>query len=117
MKQGHPQDALAYFSEAVKARPQNWSARVNLGIVLAQMGRKAEAIEQFMEVVRNDPDYNPSLYYNIACYYAIEGQLIRGLEWLEKAVSHGYDNWELIRTDPDLQNLRGLPEYRDLISR
>jgi tetratricopeptide (TPR) repeat protein len=116
-KQGHPEDALVYFSEAVKAKPNNWSARVNLGIVLAQMGRKAEAIEQYKEVVRNEPDYNPSLYYNIACYYAVEGQLIRGVEWLKKAVSHGYDNWDLIRTDPDLQHLRSLPEYRDLISR
>jgi len=43
--------------------------------------------------------------------------LTRGMEWLKKAVSHGYDNWELIRSDPDLRNLRGLPDYRDLISR
>jgi 4-amino-4-deoxy-L-arabinose transferase-like glycosyltransferase len=117
MKQDQPEEAMHYFSEAVKTKPTNWRARVNLGIVLAQMGRKAEAIEQYREVVRHEPDYNPSLYYNIACYYAVEGQVIRGMEWLEKAVSHGYDNWELIQTDPDLQNLRGLPEYRDLFSR
>ena len=117
MKQGQPEDAIPYFSAAVKTKPDNWNARINLGIALSQMGRKAEAIEQYREVVRNEPDYNPSLYYNIACYYAVAGQLIRGMEWLEKAVSHGYDNWELIRSDPDLQNLRGLPEYRDLISR
>jgi len=117
MKQGQPREAILYFSEAVKARPNNWNARVNLGIVLSQMGRKAEAIEQYREVVKNQPDYNPSLYYNIACYYAVQGQLIRGMEWLKKAVLHGYDNWDLIRTDPDLQNLRRLPEYRDLISR
>ena len=117
MKQGQPEDAILYFSEAVKSNPRNWNARVNLGIVFSQVGRKAEAIEQFKEVLRNEPDYNPSLYYNIACYYAVAGQLNRGMEWLEKAVSHGYDNWGLIRTDPDLQNLRGLPEYRELISR
>jgi len=117
MQQGQPEDAIHYFSEAVRTKPKNWNARINLGIVLSQMGRKAEAIEQYREVVRNEPDYNPSLYYNIACYYAVEGQLIRGMEWLEKAVSHGYDNWELIRTDPDLKNLRGMPGYRDLISR
>lgn len=117
MKQGQPEDAILYFREAVKSKPNNWNARVNLGIVLSQLGRKAEAIEQYREIVMNEPDYNPALYYNIACYYATEGQLIRGMEWLKKAVSHGYDNWELIRTDPDLENLRGLPEYRDFISR
>ncbi len=117
MKQDRPEDAILYFSEAVKAKPENWNARINLGIVLSQTGRKAEAIEQYKEVLRHEPDYNPSLYYNIACYYSLEGQLTRGMEWLERAVSHGYDNWELIQTDPDLQNLRGLLEYRDLISR
>lgn len=117
MKQGQPESAILHFSEAVKAKPDNWNARVNLGIVLSQMGRKAEAIEQYEEIVAHKPDYNPSLYYNIACYYAVEGQLMLGMEWLKKAVSRGYDNWELIRTDPDLESLRSLPEYLDLISR
>ncbi len=116
MKQNRPEDALKHFREAVKAKPDNWDARVNLGIVLSQLGRKAEAVEQYEKVVRNNPDYNPSLYYNIACYYAVEGQLEKGMSWLQGAIEHGYSNWELIQTDPDLQNLRKLPGFSRLTS-
>ena len=116
MKQNRPEDALKYFSDAVKKKPDNWDARVNLGIVLSQLGRKAEAVEQYEKVVRNNPDYNPSLYYNIACYYSVEGQVEEGMKWLQGAIEHGYSNWALIQTDPDLQNLRKLPGFSRLTS-
>lgn len=111
MKQNRPEEALAYFRDAVKAKPDNWDARINLGIVLAQLGRKSEAIEQYKRVVEGEPSYNPALYYNIACYYATHNETNAGLEWLRKAVEHGYDNWELIQTDPDLDSLRDQPGF------
>jgi len=114
MKQQHPHEAIKHFEDAVAAKPDNWDARVNLGIVLGDMGRKAEAIEQYKQVINNDPDYNPSLYYNIACYYAVAGQTGEGMAWLKKAIDHGYNNWGLMRQDPDLDNLRTLPGFPEL---
>ncbi len=115
MKQKRPEEAITYFSKAVSAKPNNWDARVNLGIVLWGLGRKAEAVEQYKQVLNNEPDYNPSLDYNIACYYALAGQTRQGMEWLKKAIDHGHNNRELIQTDPDLENLRKLPEFLELL--
>jgi tetratricopeptide (TPR) repeat protein len=78
------------------------------------MGRKPEAIEQYKFVVDHDPGYNPILSYNIACYYSLAGRTELAMEWLEKAIKHGYNNWELIQSDPDLQNLRERPDFFDL---
>ncbi|MEJ2469503.1 MAG: tetratricopeptide repeat protein [Desulfuromonadales bacterium] len=115
MKQNRPEDAIEQFRQAVAAKPDNWDARVNLGIVLAQRGDKAAAIAQYKTVLRNEPDYNPTLYYNIACYYAVSGQTAAGMDWLRQAIAHGYDNWELIQSDPDLDNLRKRPEFSTLL--
>ena len=115
MKQDQPDEAITHFSNAVDAKPDNWDARVNLGIALWGLGRKAEAIEQYKQVLNNDPGYNPSLDYNIACYYSLEGQTRQGMEWLKKAIDHGHNNWGLIQKDPDLQNLRKLPEFFELL--
>jgi lipopolysaccharide biosynthesis regulator YciM len=117
MKQNQPDQAIIHFKNAVQEKPDNWLARVNLGLVLWGMGRKAEAIEQYEFVVEHDPDYNPTLSYNIACYYSLAGRTTLGMEWLEKAIKHGYNNWELIKTDPDLQNLRERPDFFDLPNR
>jgi tetratricopeptide (TPR) repeat protein len=115
MKQERPEEAITYFSKAVKAKPNNWDARVNLGIALWGLGRKAEAVEQYKQVLKSEPGYNPSLDYNIACHYALVGQTRQSMEWLKKAIDHGHNNWELIEKDPDLQNLRELPEFLELL--
>lgn len=114
MKQSHPEEAIKNFKNAVAAKPHNWDARINLGIALWEMDRKSEAIEQYKHVVDNQPDYNASLYYNIACYYSLAGRTTQAMEWLEKALKYGYNNWDLILKDPDLKNLRDRSDFSHL---
>jgi hypothetical protein len=35
--------------------------------------------------------------------------------WLKKAIEKGYDNWDLIKTDKDLNNIRGSSYYEELV--
>jgi len=37
------------------------------------------------------------------------------IEWLKKAINRGYNNWEMIKTDEDLKNIRDSSYYRELI--
>jgi tetratricopeptide (TPR) repeat protein len=115
MTQDRPAEAIESFKAAVAAKPDNWDARVNLGIALWSIGRKAEAVAQYEEVLRAVPDYNPSLYYNIACFHSLGGRTAEGLNWLRRAIAHGYDKWDLLREDPDLENLRHQPEFAEIL--
>ena len=115
MKQNRPDDALRHFYAAVAAKPDNWGARVNLGIVLWEMGRKSEAVAQYEQVLSAEPGYNPSLYYNIACFHSLGGRTAEGMAWLRKAIEHGYDKRDLMERDPDLENLRHLPEFYEIL--
>ncbi len=117
MKQDRPTDAIRHFTAAVEAKPDNWDARINLGIVLWSMGRKDEAVVQYEQVLRAVPDYNPSLYYNIACFHSLGGRTEKGLFWLRKAIEHGYDKWDLLHADPDLDNLRHRPEFLEILQK
>lgn len=115
MKQNLPEEAIEHFKAAVAAKPDHWEARVNLGIALWSVGRADEAVAQYEQVVRAVPDYNPALYYNIACFHSLAGRTSEGLSWLRRAVEHGYDKWELLREDPDLDNLRHSPEFSEIL--
>jgi len=56
------------------------------------------------------------LLYNLACTCALEHQGDEALRWLEAAVGAGYNNADLLRTDPDLDSIRDHPEFSHIIS-
>ena len=54
---------------------------------------------------------NSMIYYNIACLYALKNDKKQAMDWLHRAVEKGYDDWDHMETDPDLDNIRNEPEY------
>jgi len=73
------------------------------------------AIKKFKAILDQDPS-NKAILYNIACIYALKNQEKEAMTWLKKAVSNGYKNWERIKTDPDLENLRKSEYYQEIIT-
>ncbi|GAO43052.1 tetratricopeptide repeat protein [Flavihumibacter petaseus] len=51
--------------------------------------------------------------YNLCCTYALLNEKSRALEWLEKAIRYGYLS-DSIRMDPDLDNIRDMPQYHQV---
>ena len=83
-----------------------------LGEIAAGMEREypagAEGLAGF------EPD-NAAAYYHVACVHARLNQVDDAIDWLKKAVDKGYDKWELIKTDNDLENIRGSEYYKVLV--
>jgi predicted esterase len=61
------------------------------------------------------PD-SPELLYNIACLYALEGNRKEAIRTLRSSIEHGFQNFELLKTDPDLEKLRGDAEFKKLLA-
>ena len=57
----------------------------------------------------------PDIYYNIACIFARQDRVEDAVVWLKKAIKRGYKNWNVIKTDRDLDTIRGSSYYKDLI--
>jgi len=54
--------------------------------------------------------------YNLACAESLLGNLSQAVEALKKAIFEGgYSNLEHMQKDSDLDNIKGLPEYTELI--
>jgi len=53
--------------------------------------------------------------YNVACGYALSGKKDEALDWLEVAVKNGFDHFDHMRKDPDLDGLRGERRYKKLL--
>jgi hypothetical protein len=47
--------------------------------------------------------------------YSRLNRVNESVEWLQKAIDKGYANWENIKKDSDLDNIRESPAYKKLI--
>ena len=54
---GRNDEAIRFYEEAIRLKPDYAEARNNLGIALVRQGRITEAISQFQEAIRFKPDY------------------------------------------------------------
>lgn len=53
--------------------------------------------------------------YDLACKEALEGRKESSLSLLKAAVSKGYENYYHMRTDPDLEILRDMDEFKKIV--
>ncbi len=92
------------------ANPGDPLARSDLARILKSQGDYAQAIAQDKIAVATAPDI-PDLYYNVACYYALEKRKDEALLWLAGAFAHGFGRLSQLRDDPDLASLKGDPRF------
>ena len=59
----------------------------------------------------------PHAQFNIACAYARLGQAREAVEGLQATTDNGLPHYPLFRDDPNLQSLKGNPEYEQLLAR
>lgn len=58
---------------------------------------------------------DPAVHYNLACTLSRLGQTTEAVSVLKMAIRLGYDDYGHIETDPDLDLLRDLPEFKALL--
>lgn len=77
------------------------------------LGQHDKAL-QYLDTVLH---YNPKDYYNACCIHSLVGNSKVAIEYLEKALADGYNDFAHIARDQDLDNIRYMPEFKSLIER
>jgi beta-lactamase regulating signal transducer with metallopeptidase domain/tetratricopeptide (TPR) repeat protein len=97
--------------EYARAHPDEGRAWFNLGLASLAAERPDAAAEAFHRAV--DLNYRkPTTMYNLACAYSHMDQKDAAFECLFRSLEAGFDETGTLRTDEDLDNLRGDPRYR-----
>lgn len=96
--------------------PSHVFALNNLGVIFLVRGKRDEARALFLQSLGGDEDYADP-WYNLACLYAGDGNSGRALEYLGKALAIKSEVEYWAREDADLEGLRSLPEFDELMLR
>ena len=113
-KQDRTQEAIDHYLQALSIEPEFIEALSNLALVYMLKNKNDKALSLLTKLTALQPD-NAGHLYNLACIYSRQNQIEESLERLKKAVEKGYDNWELIKSDKDLINIRGSADFKALI--
>jgi len=87
---------------------------VNMGAVsLGRLGERDKALEWGERALQLAPE-DSGVRYNVACIFAIEGEIERAIDCLEEALRAGFANQDWVDNDPDLDSLRNEPRFKAL---
>lgn len=80
-------------------------------------GRYDESIAGFKKLSEEipDPTMKATAAYNVSCGYALKGDKRRAMVWLKKSIEGGFTDADHMLQDTDLESLRNLPAFKDLI--
>ena len=67
-----------------------------------------------LRLTKLDPQ-NGMVWYNLGCSFALNEQTDEAFEALSKAIEYGYDDYEWMKNDSDLDGLRDDKRYESLL--
>ena len=115
LKQNKIEDAIKNYKMALYHNEYFEEAYINLST--AYLNKKSFKLSlKTLKTLESINPKHPLLHYNFSCYYSLLGNIPKGIESLKQAISHGFKNHQILKTDPDIKNLRQNPQFRELQS-
>jgi adenylate cyclase len=108
--------ALGTLERHIKLNPHDTRALYFAAQNLYRVGEKPKAIAMAEQALKQDQD-EPVVLYNVACFYAEQGDAERAVDLLERAVSLGWGDRAWMEHDSDLDALHGNPRFTALLQR
>jgi len=107
---------IAFYEGILERNPNSVDVLMALGNNYTRSGlyEKGLAIDRRLCGLRAN---DPGVHYNLACSYALLGDVDRAIETLGRAVVLGYRDFAHLQRDPDLEVVRGDPRYLALLER
>ena len=107
---------IQFYEGVLKNNPDFVDALVILGDLYTKRGwyEKGLAVDKHLLHLRpQDPD----VLYNLACSYSLLNNIDQAFNIMKMAVESGYGNFDYLKQDPDLANLREHQHFQDYLSK
>ncbi|MFZ0455398.1 MAG: tetratricopeptide repeat protein [Ignavibacteriaceae bacterium] len=106
------QKAEELYRKVIKSEPGNNLAVYKLAGLYYTEKKYNEAIENYLKLL---PNKNPAVLYNLACAYSLINNKSEALKYLRSSVDNGFSQVSLLKTDADLENIRGAKEFDEIL--
>jgi tetratricopeptide (TPR) repeat protein len=111
---GQAEFEVDFYEKVLDRHPTYVTVLRALGELLARKGQYGRSLEIDRRLVALVP-HDCVARYNLACSLAMQGSPRQAIEELGRAIQYGYDDFGHLEVDPDLESLRKLPAYHELL--
>lgn len=109
-------NAIAEFSNAIKKDPNYAEAYSNRAVAYMLQKKNNKALDDLKKAKEIKPD-SATIRYNLASVHSLMGNTDYGLDELDAALSKGFNDYDSLRKDPDINNLRKSKEFRHILEK
>lgn len=109
-------NALKEFSVAIQKDPNYAEAYSNRAVTYMQQKKFNKAEEDLRRAKELAPN-SASVRYNYASLHSLKGDVDLALDEIDAALTKGFSDYDALRRDPDLENLRKHPEFRKILEK
>ena len=113
LKQNKTEEAIKNYNMALHHNNRFEEAYINLSTAYLNKKKFKLSLKTLNTLESINPNH-PLLHYNFSCYYALLGNIPKGIESLNQAIVNGFKNHQILETDPDIENLRQNPRFKEL---
>jgi tetratricopeptide (TPR) repeat protein len=110
-----PEFDIRFFESVLKHNASYTDVIEILGGLYTKQGRIADGLRMDRKLVRLLPS-NATAHYNLACSLALVKRKADALRSLREAVKLGYNDFDWMQQDPDLDDLKDHPDFLALLN-
>jgi TolB-like protein/Flp pilus assembly protein TadD len=105
--------AIPVVEKHVELNPDDARALTIGAVAHSRLGEHQAGLEWAARALAVDPT-DAGVCYNVACHYAVEGEIDKAIDCLEDAARAGFAHRDWIENDPDLDSVREDPRFKAL---
>jgi serine/threonine protein kinase/Tfp pilus assembly protein PilF len=105
---------LETISKHLIKHPDDARGHLFYAVSLAQKGNSDKARDEAKKALEINPT-DPLMHYNASCFYSQMDDKKLAIESLKNAFAAGYQDYEWVKRDSDLENIRQEPEFIELM--
>ena len=113
-KKKDEQFEIQFFEGVLKGSPNFVEALIALGDLYTKHGFFEKGLHVDQKLVQLKPD-DSIVLYNLACSYSLLGNLEKAFRVIQIAVARGYDEFDFMQKDSDLEKLREYLPFKDFL--
>ncbi len=110
--QGNLDDAMKDFIVSIRLNPDDVDTRIGYLGILQKLEKYSEASEQRNEILVSIQNASK---YSQACFESFSGNLDRAIELLKIAIIENRHRKTLARINPDFDNIRDDPRFKEIV--